>query len=56
MRHPGLIIAAAVLVVVLGVFSGIAGLLLGPIIAFVALIALIVVGLKRKTEGKPPIR
>lgn len=56
MRNIGLIIGAAILVVALGVFSAVAGLLLGPIIAFVALVALLVVGLKRRSEGKPPIR
>lgn len=52
----GWLMAALVAVLVGGLLTGIAGLLLWPLVAAVAAVVFFVWMGKRKTEGKPPMR
>lgn len=48
-------ILAAIAVIVIGIASGIAGLLFAPIIAGIALVAMIIWLLQRWARNKPPV-
>lgn len=53
--HAGLVLLVAVLVMLGGVFMGVAALFLVPIVGALAVIALLIWVLRRRAANKPPV-
>jgi predicted PurR-regulated permease PerM len=55
MQSTPWIVLAVIAVIVIGILSGVAGLLFAPIIGGIALVAIIVWLLQRWARNKPPV-